>query len=71
MDAVLDRNTKNKAANQLSSNVLSNDDDVRAERAVWNKDADKLQASGGQGWSGQENMKKVHNKGGVDAYRQR
>jgi hypothetical protein len=71
MDAVLDRNTKNKVANQLASNVLSNDDETRAQRSTWNKDADKLMATGGQGWAAQENNAKTQNKGGVDAYRQR
>lgn len=70
MDAVLDRNTKSKVANQLASGVLANDDEIRAQRATWNAPQEKL-TSQTSGWNAQSNMKKVENFGGVDAYKQK
>jgi hypothetical protein len=70
MDAELDRNTKGKKANQLASNIMSNDDDeIREQRGKWNQ-AEPLTAPN-SGWSSQQNNKKTTNVGGVDAYRQR
>lgn len=69
MDAQLDRNTKAKKAQMLSSNVLSNEDpSIAAQRAQWNNDAEKL-VSNATGWSSQSNLKKTTNFGGVDPYR--
>lgn len=71
MNAQIDRDTKNKKASQLASNVLGNEDpEIAAERAKWNKDADKL-ISNATGWSSQDNMKKTTNFGRVDPYRQK
>jgi len=47
MDAVLDRNTKNKVANNLASNIMHDEDDTRAERAKWNPNAEKISATNG------------------------
>jgi hypothetical protein len=43
MDAQLDRDTKNRKAGMLGSNILGNTDpEVAANRAKWNDGADKL-----------------------------
>ena len=70
IDAQLDRNTKGKLANHLASNVLSNDDEIAAQRSTWNSNTEKLHSVTGN-WNAQTNMNKPVNKGGIDAYKQK
>jgi len=65
-EAQLDRNTQQKKANQLTSNILSNDG-IGEERAQWNK-PEKL-PNPSTSWNSQTNMQKVGNVGKIDPYR--
>lgn len=70
-----DNEMKNRRANQLSSNVLTHDDEnVRNERFNGFDNSREAKISGtasNANWSAQTGYQKPINAGGVDAYRMR